>query len=84
MWSLIDSLGSSFVAPVTVPHVEHNDVIGEGGMEAITTSLEVGDHFVVVVGKENFEDANFWISIIEQILHVVDENTKEDCWGQNE
>jgi hypothetical protein len=62
--------------------VEHVDVIGEGDREAIVACLEVGDHFAVVADEGNSEDADFWILITEQTLHAVEEESREDCWGQ--
>ena len=62
--------------------VEHVDVIGEGDREAIAASLEVGDHFAVVADEGNSEDADLWILITEQTLQAVEEDSKEDCWGQ--
>ena len=44
--------------------------------------MEVGDHFAVVADEGNSEDADFWILIIEHTLHAVEEESKEDCWGQ--
>jgi hypothetical protein len=66
-----------------------NDQVNKGelarvatDMEAITASLEVGDHFAVVPDEGNSEDADFWILITEETLHAVEEESKEDCWGQ--
>jgi hypothetical protein len=48
--------------------------------EALTTILEVGDHFVVIVEEGNMEGCDFWILICEEPLHEVEEEMKKDNW----
>jgi hypothetical protein len=48
----------------------------------LATALNVDDHFVVIVAKDNVEDANFWILICEGTLTMVEEVNKIDHWGQ--
>jgi hypothetical protein len=48
----------------------------------LATTLNVSDHFVVIVAKENVEDDDFWILICEETLAMVEEVSKIDHWGQ--
>jgi hypothetical protein len=48
----------------------------------LATTLNVGDHFVVIVAKDNVEDDDFWILICEETLAMVEEVSKIDHWGQ--
>jgi hypothetical protein len=50
--------------------------------EALAATLEVGDHFAVIIEKGNNEGSIFWILICEEPLHVVEEERKIDSWGQ--
>jgi hypothetical protein len=54
----------------------------ETNQEALVTTLEIGNHFAVVVDEGNNEGSNFWIFIWEEPLHVVEEEKKNDNWGQ--
>ena len=49
--------------------------------DAHTVTLEVGDHFAIFadVGGDGPE---FWILQCVETLHVVEESTKGDSWGQ--
>lgn len=48
----------------------------------LATTLNVDDHFVVIVAKDNVEDDDFWILICEETLATVEEVSKIDHWGQ--
>jgi hypothetical protein len=54
----------------------------ESDQEALTTTLEVGDHFVVIVEEGNMEGCDFWILICEEPLHEVEDEMKKNNWGQ--
>jgi hypothetical protein len=49
--------------------------------KAFATTLEVGDHHVILVEEGNNEGPDFWILICEEPLHVVEEERKIDSWG---
>ena len=49
--------------------------------EACAAILEVGDHFAVLA-DEGGNGPEFWILQRIETLHVVEESTKEDSWGQ--
>jgi hypothetical protein len=48
----------------------------------LVASLNVGEHFVIIVVKDNNEGDDFWILICEESLAMVEEVSKIDCWGQ--
>lgn len=53
----------------------------ETNQEVVTATIEVQDHFAIMVEKGNSEGSDFWIFICEEPLHVVEEEMKEDNWG---
>jgi len=48
----------------------------------LASTLNVGDHFVIIVAKDNVEDDDFWILVCEKILAMVEEVNKINHWGQ--
>ena len=49
--------------------------------EACAATLEVGDHFVVLA-DEGENRPEFWILQCIEMLHAIEEEMKEDSWGQ--
>jgi hypothetical protein len=48
----------------------------------LATSLNVGEHFLVIAIKDNNEGDDFWILICEESLAMVEEVSKINCWGR--
>jgi hypothetical protein len=45
------------------------------------TNLNVGEHFVVIVGEDNEEEDGFWKLIYEETLAMVENVSKTNHWG---
>jgi len=44
----------------------------------LATTLDVGDHFVVIVIEDNNKGDDFWVFICEEALAMVEEVNKVD------
>ncbi len=48
----------------------------------LVANLNVDEHFIIIVAKDNEEGDDFWIFICEEILAMMDKVSKIDHWGQ--
>jgi hypothetical protein len=50
--------------------------------ETLVATLEVENHFAIIIEEANFKGSDFWILVCEEPLCVVEEEQKVDNWGQ--
>ncbi len=62
--------------------VNENNCLINNDMEMLATTLDVGDHFAIIVTKDNSKGDDFWVLICEESLVMVEEVSKVDCSGQ--
>ncbi len=56
--------------------VNENNSLINNDMEMLATTLDVGDHFAIIVTKDNSEGDDFWVLICEESLAMVEEASK--------
>lgn len=59
--------------------VEEDNTLINNDHEMLATSLNVGEHFAIIVAKDNLEGDDLWIFICEKTLVMVEELSKVDC-----
>jgi hypothetical protein len=59
--------------------IDKDNYLISSNREMLVTTLDVGDHFLVIVVEDNNEGDDFWVFISEEALAMVEE---VDYWGQ--
>ncbi|CAM6129056.1 unnamed protein product [Calypogeia fissa] len=60
---------------------EDEQLISSDG-EKLARTLEEGDHFAVIAEPDSDTGAQFWILLCTERLHMVEEESKKDSYGQ--
>jgi hypothetical protein len=60
---------------------EEDNCLISNDKEMLAVTLNVGEHFAVIIVKDNPKGDNFWIFICEEALSVVEEVSKVDYRG---
>ncbi len=61
--------------------IDEDNYLISSDKEMLATTLDVGDHFVVIVIEDNNKGDDFWVFICEEALAMVEEVNKVDYWG---
>jgi hypothetical protein len=62
--------------------IDEDNCLSNNDRELLVAILDVGDHFIVIVAKDNNKGDDFWVFICEETLARVEEVNKVDYWGQ--
>ncbi len=61
--------------------IDENNYLISSDREMLVTTLDVGDHFAILVVEDNNEGDDFWVFICEETLVMVEEVNKVNCRG---